>query len=543
MIRDSMTVDIVCVGAGVASLAAVLRLMKRVRESSDKIPHVLVLEKGRAVGAHVLSGAILDPEPLTDLLSEEELAGMPVESVVLSEGFYYLTAEKALRLPWIPPPMRNKGLPLVSLSKFAQYLGQLCERAGAEIHTGFTATELLQSRGRVVGMRIGDKGVDKQGNRKSNYAPGPDVFAKVVILGEGACGILTEQLIAERKMAGGRNPQSYALGIKEVIEAPPQPGRAGAVFHTFGYPLGSRAYGGGFLYGLNDRQIALGLVTALDYRDATLNPHDLFRSFKAHSRIQSLIAGGKVIGYGAKIIPEGGFHAVPELVADGVMIVGDGAGLLDSLRLKGIHIAIQSGIAAGDTLFDGWQKNEFSLATLREYPKRFQAMSGWRQMKRVKNVRACFAKGTLPGMAGAGMSIFTNGLLPPGKLKMEADLKAMRPKSESEKPIEVSRTDSDLQADRLTDVYHSDTHHEENQPCHLKILDPERCVRECFEKYGAPCTLFCPAQVYNMAEDGKGIRIDFSNCLHCETCQIKDPLENIRWTFPEGGGGPGYSGM
>ena len=311
MIRDSMTVDIVCIGAGVASLAAVLRLMKRVRESSDKIPHVLVLEKGRAVGAHVLSGAILDPEPLTNLLSEEERAGMPVESVVLSEDFYYLTAEKALRLPWIPPPMRNKGLPLVSLSKIAQYLGQLCEKAGAEIHTGFAATELLQSGGRVVGVRIGDKGVDKRGNHKSNYAPGPDVFAKVVILGEGACGILTEQLIVERKMTGGRNPQSYALGIKEVIEAPPRPGRAGTIFHTFGFPLESRAYGGGFLYGLNDRQMALGLVTSLDYRDATLNPHDLFRSFKMHSRIQSLIAGGKVIGYGAKIIPEGGSMRFP----------------------------------------------------------------------------------------------------------------------------------------------------------------------------------------------------------------------------------------
>jgi electron-transferring-flavoprotein dehydrogenase len=543
MIRDSMTVDIVCVGAGVASLSAVLRLMKRVRESSGEIPRVLVLEKGRAVGAHVLSGAILDPEPLADLLSEKEREGMPVESVVVSEGFYYLTEEKALRLPWIPPPMCNKGLPLISLSIFAQYLGQLCESAGVEIHTGFTATELIQSNGRVVGIRVGDKGVDKQGIRKSNYEPGPDVFAKVVILGEGACGILTEQLIEERKMANGRNPQSYALGIKELIEVPPLSGRAGAIFHTFGYPLESRAYGGGFLYGLNDRQFALGLVTALDYRDATLNPHDLFRAFKAHPRIQRMINGGKIIGYGAKIIPEGGFHAVPDLAADGVMIVGDGAGLLDSLRLKGIHIAMQSGIAAGDTLFDGWKKNEFSPSVLRDYPKRFHSMSGWRQMKRVKNVRACFTRGTLAGMTGAGMSVFTNGLLPSGRLKMEADGKAMRRKSESRKFAEGWPTNPDLDLDRLTDVYHSDTHHEENQPCHLKILDPERCVRECFEKYGAPCALFCPAQVYNLTGDGKGIRIDFSNCLHCETCQIKDPLGNIRWTFPEGGDGPRYCGM
>ena len=307
-------------------------------------------------------------------------------------------------------------------------------------------------------------------------------------------------------MAGGRNPQSYALGIKELIEVPPQSGRAGTIFHTFGYPLESRAYGGGFVYGLNDRQLALGLVTALDYRDATLNPHDLFRAFKAHSRIRSLMAGGKVIGYGAKIIPEGGFHAVPELVADGAIIVGDGAGLLDSLRLKGIHIAMQSGIAAGDTLFDGWQKNEFSLTTLREYPKRFRAMSGWRQMKRVKNVRACFAKGTLAGMVGAGMSIFTHGLLPPGQLKMEADLKAMRPKSESGISVEVPETDPDLYPNRLTDVYHSDTQHEENQPCHLKILDPERCVRECFEKYGAPCISSVPRRftIWPRTDKGSG---------------------------------------
>lgn len=543
MTRDSMTVDIVCVGAGVASLSAVLRLMRRLKESpgaGGKPPSVLVIEKGRQVGAHVLSGAILDPEALDEVLTIGEQGAMPVESVVTSEALYRLGARGALRLPWIPPPMRAKGFPLVSLAKFTQYVGQLCEKAGAEIHAGFTVAEFLKKDGRVVGVRIGDKGIDKQGNPKPNFEPGPDVYAKVVVLGEGACGALTEKLIEEHGLAKGANPQTYAIGIKELVELPSNPVRAGKVIHTFGYPHDYFTYGGGFVYCLNDKDVAVGLATALDYKDAGLNPHDLFRAFKRHPLVSRLIAGGKVTGYGAKVIPEGGFHSAPALAADGVLIVGDGAGLLDSLRLKGIHIAIQSGTAAGDTLFECWTKQDFSAAMLQGYPRRFRAMSGWRQMKRVKNVRACFALGAIPGLLGSAMSIFTGGLLPPGRFRIGEDWKGLRPSAG--KPG-AENTDRELQMDRLSDLFFSGTEHEEDQPSHLKIPDPKICLEKCIPAYGAPCTRFCPAQVYTIAEDGSGIRIDASNCLHCKTCTIKDPFQNIEWGLPEGGGGPRYTRM
>ena len=537
-----MAVDIVCVGAGVASLATTLRLLKRVREASAKRPHVVILEKGAFVGAHVLSGALIDPEPLVELLDENERRAMPVESVVGADGFSYLTPRHAFRLPWVPPMMRAKGLPLVSLTKFTQYLGKLCEAAGAEIYTGFAAVELLKDSGRVMGVRVGDKGIDRNGARKPNYEAGPHIESKAVVLGEGADGVLTERLVGTGGLAGS-NPQTYAVGIKEVVELPPDPKRAGTALHTFGYPLDSSTYGGGFLYGLNDTQVAVGLVVALDYRNPRLNPHDLFRAFKAHPRIQRAIAGGKVIGYGAKMLPEGGYYAVPRLVADGVMMVGDSAGLLDTLRLKGIHIAIQSGIAAGDTLFECWQKNDFSLGAFQEYPRRFHSMSGWRQMNRVRNVRASFARGMIPGMIAAGLSVFTGGLLPAGRRTLERDYAAMKPLDKTAALGSTQPTDQALQMDRLSDLYHSGTRHEEDQPSHLKIPDPTICCEKCIPTYGAPCTKFCPAQVYNLSDDGKSIRVDFANCLHCGTCEVKDPYRNIEWHLPEGDGGPRYQGM
>ena len=287
----------------------------------------------------------------------------------------------------------------------------------------------------------------------------------------------------------------------------------------------------------------MGLVTALDYRNPLLNPHDLFRAFKAHPRIQPFIAGGKVVGYGAKMLPEGGYFAVPQLVSDGVMIVGDSAGLLDTLRLKGVHIAIQSGIAAGDALFEGWRKKDFSLNALREYPKQFHSMSGWRQMNRVRNVRASFAYGTIPGMVAAGLSVVTGGRLPAGRRVMERDAAAMKPLDHAAWAVRTSPTDQALQMDRLSDVYYSGTRHEEDQPSHLKIVDPAVCWEKCIPTYGAPCTKFCPAQVYNLNDDGKSIRVDFANCLHCGTCEVKDPCRNIEWHLPEGDGGPRYQGM
>jgi len=548
MQRDSMSFDIVCVGGGVATLATVLRLLKRVKEAGSsgpgQPPSVIVIEKGSCIGAHVLSGAVVDPAPLSELFSKDELANMPVASRVKSETFCRLTSGGAMKLPWIPPMMQAHGFPIVSMSEVAGYLGKLCESAGAEVQAGLSGASLLEENGRITGVRIGDRGIDKTGAQKPNFDPGPDLIGKVVVLGEGACGKLTEKLIADKGLAGS-NPQTFAVGIKEVIEAPAVAGRAGSIYHTFGYPLDYWTYGGGFVYCLSDTTIAIGLATALDYSNPTLNPHDLFRQFKMHPFIKGLIAGGKPIGYGAKVLPEGGVHSSPGLVADGVMIVGDGGGLLDSLRLKGVHIAIQSGIAAGDTLFECWKRGDFSAGALSEYPKRMKETAGWKQMTRVRNVRASFRYGALGGVMGAGMSVVTYGVLPPGRLGVEKDSETLKPKSAVTPWAPVAKcgeADRNLQLDRLSDLFFSGTKHEENQPCHLKIINTEVC-KECIGKFGAPCTLFCPAQVYSLPEGETKIHVDFSNCLHCKTCQIKDPYKNIEWNLPEAGGGPKYTTM
>lgn len=545
MERDTMEFDIVCVGCGVASLSTVLRLLKRAKaEGNGTPPSVLVIDKGTTIGAHVLSGAVMDPAPMAELLDAAQFEALPTYAEVQAESFHRLTARGSMKLPWIPPVMRAEGYPIVSLSAVTQYLAKQCEAAGAEIYAGFAGVDLLREGSRITGVRIGDKGVDKQGNRRSNFEAGPDLMAKVIVLGEGACGYLTEKLIARENLRGA-NPQTYAIGIKELLETPEHKGVGGTILHTFGYPQDSATYGGGFIYGMSDRLVAVGLVTALDYRNPNLNPHDLFRLFKQHPVVRPFIAGGKVVEYGAKVLPEGGLNSLPTLVADGALIVGDGAGLLDTLRLKGVHLAVQSGLAAGDTLFECWKSGDYSRAALDRYPRQLETMSGWKQLHNTRNVRASFARGRLAGIMAAGLSVFTGGRLPAGRLSLERDFEALQPKAEAPAVPAVPKADTDeapLQLDRLSDVFFSKTHHEENQPSHLKILDPERC-KQCIPKYGAPCTLFCPAQVYTRAEDGVSIHVDFSNCLHCKTCQIKDPLENIEWTCPEGGGGPRYSRM
>ncbi len=543
-----MSFDVVGVGCGVATLATVLRLLKRVRHDPDAAgrppPSVLIVDKGPGIGAQVLSGAVVDPESLADLLSFDEFAALPQFTAVKKESFHFLTAGGSLHVPWVPPQMRAEGFPIVSLSALTRYLAGLCEKAGAEIYSGFAATELLRRDGRIAGVRLGDKGVDKNGQKRSVFQPGADLMADLVILGEGSCGYLSDKLIEQNRM-GGPNPETYASGIKELIETPERKGMAGTIMHTFGYPLDGMTYGGGFVYCLSDTLVAVGMLTALDYRNPTLSPHDMFRLFKLHPRVLQYIAGGKVIEYGSKVLPEGGFYSVPGLVDDGAIIVGDAGGLCNSLRLKGVHMAVQSGVAAGDTLFACWKKGDFSRAALQGYPEQLQTSTPWQEIWKIRNVRASFMFGTIPGMMGVGLSVFSGGLLPPGRLPLKPDEKSMKARARVRPcrlPPKVEGKEAALQLDRLSDIFFSKTHHEENQPSHLKILDPEKC-RVCIQKFGAPCTLFCPAQVYVLKEDKQGIHIDFSNCLHCKTCQIKDPMQNIQWTPPEGGGGPGYARM
>ena len=534
-----ISTDVLIVGAGPAGLATAIALM---RGAGERKPRVVVLDKGRSVGSHVLSGAIIDPGGFDGLLAPEEIEKLPCEAKVVKESFrLLLTGKSGIKIPWVPKMMSSKGFPVASLTKVTVYLAQVAEKLGAEIYTGFAVTELIEENGRVVGARTGEKGLDKNGGKKSNYLPSEEIRAKTVVLAEGGCGILTERLIAEKKLQGTR-PQTYALGIKELIEVPSGTQTAGEVMHTFGWPSDIDTYGGGFVYHVSETHVMVGYAYALDYARAEIDPFRLFQRFKSAPAVQRHIKGGKTVAYGAKVIPEGGFYAVPKPYAPGVLIVGDGAGLLDSLRIKGVHIALESGRAAAEAILANGGKKDGALGE--DYFKRLQATDGWKEMKRVRNVRASFSFGLPWGVAAAGLAWMTCGKFPwfrvPGCA--EGDAAALEPLvrerlvREAADGVELSP----LQPDRLTDVFMSGTIHEEDQPCHLKIKDPAACA-ECEKEFGSPCTRFCPAEVY--IREGERLQVDFSNCLHCKTCRIKCPKGNIDWTFPQGGDGPRYTRM
>lgn len=540
--KQPIHTDILCVGAGVASLATALALLRTLKaQAKGSLPRVTIIDKGRNVGSHVLSGAVIDMSGFEGLLTEEEVSKMPVEARVSTEAFHMLfNATSAMKIPWVPPLMQAHGYPVGSLTKLTQYLAQLCEKEGAEVYTGFAATELIENnKGRVIGVKIGDKGLDRDGKPKCNYTPGEEIYAKAVVLGEGACGILTDKLIARKGLQGQRG-QSYAVGIKEVIEVPANESRVGEIAHTFGYPADWSTYGGGFVYHVSPTQVMICYAYALDYAHPEIDPHLLFRKFKAHPVMAEHIKGGKAVAYGAKVIPEGGYYSVPQVVADGALIVGDGAGLVDTLRIKGIHIAAQSGRAAAETLAECWNKDDFSFEALKPYGERLKQTEGWKQLKRVKNVRAPFSTNLVLGVMSAGCAWATFGKFPFWQVPMAPDHEEMLPLKGGLLPEPESVEAGPTSPDRLTDVFMSGTIHDEDQPCHLKILDRKRCD-ECIKLYGAPCQRFCPAEVYRL-EDGH-IHVDFSNCLHCKTCQIKDPFQNIEWTFPQGGDGPRYTRM
>ena len=539
--KQPIHTDILCVGAGVASLTTALALLRTLKAQGKSAPRVTVIDKGRNVGSHVLSGAVIDMSGFDGLLTEEEISKMPVEARVSKESFHMLfNKTAAMKIPWVPPMMEAHGYPVGSLTKLTQYLAQLCEKEGAEVYTGFAATELIENgKGRVVGVKIGDKGVDRDGKPKSNYTPGEEIYAKAVVLGEGACGILTDRLIKDKGLEGQRE-QSYAVGIKEVIDVPADEARVGEIAHTFGYPSDWCTYGGGFVYHVSPTQVMICFAYALDYARPEVDPHLLFRQFKAHPVMAEHIKGGKSVAYGAKVIPEGGYYSVPQVVADGVMIVGDGAGLVDTLRIKGIHIAAQSGRAAAETLAACWNNDDFSFEALKPYGDKLKKTEGWKQLKRVKNVRAPFTTNLVLGVMSAGCAWATFGKFPFWQVPMAPDHEEMLPLKGGKMPEPETVAASPTSPDRLTDVFMSGTIHDEDQPCHLKIRDRKRC-EECIKLYGAPCQRFCPAEVYRL-EDGH-IHVDFSNCLHCKTCQIKDPFQNIEWTFPQGGDGPRYTRM
>ena len=528
--------DVLIVGAGPAGLATAISLKR-----NGFAGRVVVVDKGRSPGSHVLSGAVMDPAGFKDLLTEGEIAKLPVEAHVGKESFRFILGEKAsVKIPWVPPMMQAHGYPVGSLTKVVRYLTKIALGLGAEVYTGYAVTELVEKNGAVVGAKTGAKGLDADGRPKANYLAPEEIRAKVTVLAEGGAGVLTDRLIEEKGLQG-RRPQSYAVGIKELIELPsPVEGSGGTIMHTFGYPVDMRTYGGGFVYHVSDSQVMVGYALGLDYRDAALDPHELFRRFKATKTVQAHIAGGKAVAYGAKVIPEGGFYAMPKPCAPGVLVVGDGAGLLDGLRIKGIHIAIQSGVAAAQAIVRTFDGSDGSMDKLGEaYVQLLKKTQGYREVKRVKNVHGGFTYGAPFGVAMAGLAWATCGLLPfwmLGRRERDAEtLKAVRAGA-----VREGADQTVWGVDRLTDVFMSGTIHGENQPCHLKIVERAKCA-ECAKRFGSPCARFCPAEVYRL-DDGE-LKVDFSNCLHCKTCKIKCPLENIEWTFPQGGDGPRYTMM
>ena len=558
MERETLEVDVLIVGGGPAGMSAALRLAQLQKEKGGEPLAIAVLEKAREAGAHTLSGALLDPSTLADLVPGYKDKGAPLGAPVQHDDVYLLTRTAKVRLPITPPFFRNHGNYVISLSRFVKWLAGLVEAEGIDIFTGFAATEVLfdDSGGetRVAGVRTGDRGVDRHGQRKSTFEPGVDIRAKVTIFCDGVRGNLTKSLVRQLGLDEGRSPQLYAIGIKELWELPAGRIQAGRVMHTMGYPLKNEEFGGGFIYSLPDNLLSLGIVTGLDYRDPMFDPHVAFQHLKRHPLVASLLEGATLVRYGAKALPEGGWYTIPKLYAAGALIAGDAAGFMNSERLKGIHLAMRSGMLAAETCFDAVRRGDTSERVLKAYDDMVQASAIRKELYRVRNVHQAFGYGSFVGALFTGLSLFTGGWwfrdpLPTHggwtRIRKLADYyKDARPDPES--TVNPVRIDRQLTFDRLTGVHYSGTRHPEDQPSHLIVHDASVCATRCREEYGNPCIRFCPANVYEMVDDGAGrkkLQINASNCVHCKTCDIMDPYQIIDWVPPEGGGGPHYEGM
>jgi len=556
-----MEADVVIIGGGPAGMACALRLSQLIDQhnaSHSDAPltkdNIYVLEKSREVGQHCLSGALLDPRSMLELLPGFEKEA-PLDAEVSREAVYYLTKNSKFKLPFTPPPLRDHGNYVISLNRFVKWMGEKVEAAGITVFTGFAGSELLLDGERVVGVRTDDKGVDKQNQPKANFEPGYDLKAKVVVLAEGPRGSLTKQLIERFHLDRDRNPQVYGVGVKELWEVPAGRIAPGEVIYTLGYPLTTKEYGGAWIYGSPNNIVSLGFVTGLDYPDPRLDPQRVLQQFKRHPFIAALLDGGKMIRYGAKSLPYGGWWAVPPLAGDGWLILGDSAGLLNSQRLKGIHLAIKSGMLAAETAFDSMVKNYYSAAALSTYQARVQSSWIKAELWKVRNFHQGFEHGFWAGLIHAGLQQVSGGRGLYARYTGQPGYKRMARLSDVPADggadahlIGPAKGDGKLTFDKLTDLYHSGTRHEENQPSHLIIHDTNLCSERCIVEFGSPCQNFCPANVYEMVDDstapnGKRISLNPSNCVHCKTCDIMDPYQIITWVPPEGGGGPNYDGM
>jgi electron-transferring-flavoprotein dehydrogenase len=560
--RETLEVDVLFVGAGPANLAGAYHLGNLIaqHQASGGKPalgeiQLAVVEKSAELGDHSLSGAVLDPVALRELMPDFAAQGFPIESAVTGEDVYFLTNGGKLRFPIAPPPLQNHGNYVVSLGEVVKWLGAKVEAQGAYVLTSTPAAEVVFDDGAVAGVITGDKGIDKRGEKKANYEPGSELRARVTVFGEGARGTLQKQLGRRLGLDRRDHPQIYGTGVKELWQLPAGRFKKGHVVHTMGFPLDDKTYGGSWMYGMDGDLLSLGLVVGLEYGRPSLDLHEELQKFKAHPYLTGLLEGGKVVAYGAKAVPVGGYYAMPERVVDGALFVGDSAGFLNAARLKGIHLAMKSGMLAAETIFEGLLKGDLSRAQLGTFDDRFKASWAHRELWGGRNFHQGFEGGLWAGMAFAGIQTVTGGWAPYDGKPSAAGHERLKKISPDEaralwdQPTTQKKFALPDQLEKLSDLYHSGTIHEEDQPSHLVITPKDVtdiCNSRCKEEFGNPCQHFCPANVYEMVLDssaggsGTKLKLNPSNCVHCKTCDIMDPYQVITWVPPEGGGGPRY---
>jgi electron-transferring-flavoprotein dehydrogenase len=567
MQREQMTFDVVIVGAGPAGLSTAIRL-KQLAAAANTELSVCILEKGAEVGAHIISGAVIEPHALNELIPDWKEKGAPLNTSATEDYFYFLTEKSKFRLP-TPPQMQNHGNYIVSLSNFCRWLGEQAMQMGIDIFPGFAATELLFDGERVIGVATGDMGRDKSGQPGNQFQQGIEIHAKQVILAEGCRGSLTKQLNKKVNLTKDCQPQTYGIGIKELWQVAPEFHKPGTVIHTVGWPMDQKTYGGSFLYHLENHQVAIGFVVGLDYENPYLNPFEELQRFKLHPAFKSMFESGHRISYGARALSEGGYQSIPQLSVPGLMIIGDAAGFLNVPKIKGTHTAMKSGMVAAECLFEAMHDSLPSPACGESEARGAKPVGGegavrqspldlalnyraalektWvmPELHAVRNIRPAFRAGLLPGLAYAAFDTYILRGKAPWTFNNHADYRCLKPAKDCQ-PITYPKPDGKVTFDKLSSVFLTNTFHEENQPCHLVLQNPDIAITTNLAIYDAPEQRYCPAGVYEIVKTGDGqpkLQINAQNCIHCKTCDIKDPTQNITWVPPEGGGGPNYSGM
>lgn len=545
MERESMEFDVVIVGGGPSGLSAAIRLKQLAQADGNEIA-VCVIEKGSEIGAHILSGAVIEPRALNELIPDWKEKGAPLNTPATDDNFLFLTEKKAFKLP-TPPQMHGAGNYIVSLGNVCRWLAQQAEELGVEIYPGFAGAEVLyDENGAVRGVATGDMGLTRDGEQGPMYQPGMELLAKQTLFAEGCRGSLAKQLTDKYGLRDGVDPQTYGIGIKELWEVEPSKHQPGKVVHSIGWPMKTDTYGGSFLYHLENNQVAVGFVIGLDYRNPHLSPFDEFQRFKTHPEIRKTFEGGRRIAYGARALNEGGIQSIPKLTFPGGMTIGCSAGFLNVPKIKGTHTAMKSGMVAAEAVFEALKADTATGAELTAYSDMMKKSWVWEELHTVRNIRPSFHKGLLFGLGYSALATYVFRGKEPWTFRNHADHSCLRPAAQMPK-IDYPKPDGVVSFDKLSSVFLSSTNHEEDQPCHLTLKNADIPVSVNLKVFDGPEQRFCPAGVYEYVDDtatnGKRLQINAQNCVHCKTCDIKDPTQNINWVVPQGGEGPNYPNM